>query len=75
MMHPQEGVIDYSKGGPSIGGGGHVSIGFDRSTGSLTAAMYDVAGNVVAQASSSIEQGAVKKAVRMNRKSSRYFGK
>ncbi|WP_374384537.1 hypothetical protein [Paracoccus yeei] len=56
-------------------GGGHVSIGFDRSTGSLTATMYDVAGNVVAQASPSIEQGAVKRAVRMNRKSSRYFGK
>ena len=56
-------------------GGGHVSIGFDRSTGSLMAVMHDVAGNVVAQASSSIEQGAVKRAVRMNRKSSRYFGK
>lgn len=34
--------------GPS--GGGHVSIGFDRSIGSLTATMYDVAGNVVARA-------------------------
>lgn len=53
--------------------GGHVSIGFDENTGSFTAAMYDVAGNVVATATPSIQRGAVQQTVRANRKSKSLF--
>lgn len=34
----------------SASGGGHISIGFDQSSGSLTATMYDVAGRVTGRA-------------------------
>lgn len=71
MMHPNETVIDHTKGQQA--GGGHISIGFDHSTGSLTATMYDVAGNVVAQASPSIQRGAVQQTIRQNRKSKSRF--
>lgn len=55
-------------------GGGHVSIGFDQSTGSLTAVMRDVAGNVVAAAAPSIQRGAVQTTLGLNRKSKSMFG-
>lgn len=43
----------------SNAGGGHVTIGFDQTTGSLTAYFKTVAGEVVSQASAKIISGAV----------------
>lgn len=55
------------------GGGGHVSIGFDQSTGSLTATMTDIAGNVVAQAAPSLVGASVKQVAKSRRASNRFL--
>ncbi|WJS86700.1 phage tail length tape measure family protein [Paracoccus sp. TOH] len=72
MLHPQESVIDHTKGG--FGLGGHMSIGFDKSTGDLTATMYDIAGNVVAGARQGIVRDSVRSVGAMNRKTKSFLG-
>lgn len=56
------------------GGGGHLSIGFDRSTGDLTATMRDVAGQVVQQERASIVGQSVAATVRTSRQSKSVLG-
>ncbi|MBJ2150631.1 hypothetical protein [Paracoccus sp. IB05] len=56
------------------GGGGHLSIGFDRSTGDLTATMRDVAGQVVQQQRASIVGQSVAATVRTSRQSKSVLG-
>lgn len=72
MLHPQESVIDHTKGG--VGVGGHMSIGFDKSTGDLTATMYDIAGNVVASARQGIVRDSVRSVGAMSRKTKSFLG-
>lgn len=48
-------------------GGGHISIGFDQTTGSLTATMRDVAGNVVSQAMASSNRALPSRVAEINR--------
>ena len=72
MMHPNETVIDRTKG--SVSAGGHMSIGFDKSTGDLTATMYDVAGNVVASARQGIIGSSVRAVGAMNKKTKSFLG-
>lgn len=55
-------------------GSGHMSIGFDKSTGDLTATMYDIAGNVVARSRQSIIGSSVRAVGAMNRKSKSFLG-
>ena len=59
MMHPQETVIDHTRGQAAPAGAMSVSIGFDNSAGGLTAMMRDEAGRVVASARSGIVRDAV----------------
>lgn len=58
----------------SADAGGHISIGFDQSTGGLTATMTDIAGRVVQQASSGIVSQAVRSTSAAARKSKSFFG-
>ncbi|MCL4069000.1 hypothetical protein M3484_20800 [Pseudomonas sp. GX19020] len=56
------------------GSPGHLSIGFDRSTGDLTATMRDVAGQVVQQERASIVGQSVAATVRTSRQSKSVLG-
>lgn len=56
-------------------GGGHMSIGFDKSTGDLTATMYDIAGNVVSSARQTIVRDSVAGAGRAMRQTKSFGGR
>ncbi|UFS64398.1 tape measure protein [Paracoccus denitrificans] len=64
-------MVDDAAGGA---GGGHMSIGFDRSVGDLTATMYDIAGNVVASERQNIVRDSVRSVGAMNKKTKSFLG-
>lgn len=62
------------RAGAGVLNGGHISIGFDKSTGDLTATMTDIAGVVVQRARSGIVSDAVRSSVTLSQRTKAAFG-
>lgn len=71
----RRGEAPAPRGSENSPAGGHVSIGFDASTGSLTAVMHDIAGRKIAEARPAIVGDSVGRVRAMSRKSKSFLNR